>query len=77
MAYTAEELAAVKSQKIKMGSGNAVSQVRSANGTTLTYQGMTLTEINQLIDEMQASIDSAARNSKRSRTLNVLSGKGL
>lgn len=77
MAYTAEDLQAVTAQKVKMGSGGAVTQVRSANGTSLTYQGMTLKEINSLINDIQASLDAAARNTKRSRSVNVMTSKGL
>ena len=70
--YTEADLAAIRQAIIKLASGQRVTQIRTANGKSVTYESTDLKQLQQLEAQLKKSLRPPRR-----RLSYLVTGKGL
>ncbi|MEM1113270.1 MAG: hypothetical protein AAGI11_15265 [Pseudomonadota bacterium] len=77
MAYTNEDLEAVRQAKRDLAAGRRVQQWRAANGKSVVYQGVTKADLDDFESEIRRDLVAQGLISPRRRTRQTISRKGV
>lgn len=77
MSYTADDLTATQRAIAALGAGESVTQVRWANGKTISYNVTDLPSLERIESKIRMELAKADPSSKRRRTHFFRTSKGL